>query len=233
MNDETPGEATPLLAQPVGTGDRVIAQGEGLARLALEAGHFWQTLWELPENAELRAARGHPEVLLPGDRVTIPPLRPKTLSVATGQTHRFRRRGMPMRLTHVLRDGEGEPLAGKRYELAVDGVVVAETTGSDGVVSQWVDPNAREVTLTLWPDREGYPEKVVWDVAVDHLDPVDTVAGMISRLNSLGYAAGPPLEPLTAGAQQALMDFQTREGVEVSGVIDAATITAMRERFGR
>jgi peptidoglycan hydrolase-like protein with peptidoglycan-binding domain len=56
---------------------------------------------------------------------------------------------------------------------------------------------------------------------------------MISRLNSLGYAAGAVAEPLSAPARQALMEFQQAEALEVTGEIDAATIDAMRARFGR
>jgi N-acetylmuramoyl-L-alanine amidase len=222
-----------VLAQPAGSGDRIIAQGEGMARLAIESGHFWQTLWELPENKELREARGHPEVLLPGDRVTIPPLRPKSASGATGKVHRFRRRGMPVPLTHVVRDAEGKPVGGLRYELVAGGATFAETTGDDGVISHWVDPMAGEATLTVWPARDGFPETLVWKIAVGHLDPVNTVSGMISRLNSLGYSAGDAGDVLTAAARQALTAFQRKEGVEVTGTIDGATISAMLAKFGR
>ncbi len=219
-------------ARPAGSGARVVAEGEGLALLALESGHFWQTLWDLPENAELREARGHPEVLLPGDRVTIPPLRSKSVAAVTNKVHRFRRRGMPVPLTYVIRDGAGDPLGSLRYELVVGTASFAGTSKSDGSLTHFADPLAATGTLTVWPALEGYPEKVTWTIALDRLNPVDTVRGMISRLNSLGYAAGAVEEPLSAPARQALMEFQQAEALEVTGEIDTATIDAMRTRFG-
>jgi hypothetical protein len=119
-----------------------------------------------------------------------------------------------------------------RYELVAGGATFAETTGGDGVVSHWVDPLAGEATLTVWPAREGFPETIVWKIAVGHLDPVNTVSGMISRLNSLGYAVGAAGDALTDAARQALMAFQEKEKVEVTGAIDEATISAMRKKFG-
>ena len=75
--------------------DHVVRDGECLASIAYEHGFFWETLWNLPENAKLKELRKEPTVLLAGDVVHIPDLRVQPHDRATGASHRFRRKGVP------------------------------------------------------------------------------------------------------------------------------------------
>jgi len=50
-----------------------IEQGESLATIAKRSGlQSWQTIWDHPKNAELRAKRPKPELIHPGDQVYVP-----------------------------------------------------------------------------------------------------------------------------------------------------------------
>jgi N-acetylmuramoyl-L-alanine amidase len=47
-------------------------QGDSTTRIAFRNGFFWKTVWEHPENSELKSKRKDPNILLPGDTVFIP-----------------------------------------------------------------------------------------------------------------------------------------------------------------
>ena len=64
-----------------------MKEGECVGSIAFEHGFFPDTLWDHPNNAELKGKRGDPNVLLAGDVVHVPDLRPKEVAVAAGQSH--------------------------------------------------------------------------------------------------------------------------------------------------
>ena len=82
----------------IGAGDYCVSQGESIGQLAARRGFHPTTIWRHPENAELRTRTRSPDHLLPGDRVAIPPLRPKSVAAGTGRSHRFVRKGTLARL---------------------------------------------------------------------------------------------------------------------------------------
>ena len=52
---------------------RTIRPGESTLELAYEAGFdSWKRVWNHEANAELRATRKDPQMLLPGDEITVP-----------------------------------------------------------------------------------------------------------------------------------------------------------------
>ena len=69
----------------------IVKQGESLSKIARTYGlASYQALYEAPENATLRANRPNPNVLFPGDEVTIPDHREKTVMIRAGKLTRFR-----------------------------------------------------------------------------------------------------------------------------------------------
>jgi hypothetical protein len=124
--------------EPAGEGEYVIRDGDGIGSIAAATGHFRETLWNDSANGALREARGAPEVLLPGDRVTIPPLRPKTVAMVTGKRHICRRRGVPSRFQLRLLTG-GQPRAGVAYTLTIDdALTLSGQSDVDGWIRVWV-----------------------------------------------------------------------------------------------
>lgn len=218
--------------EPVGQGDYVVRPGDTMASIAMARGFFWDTLWNADANADLKSTRGNPEVLLPGDRVTIPEREPKTLSAATGQRHRFRRRGVPSRITLCAALSDGTILAGKPYTLTVGDSVYEGTTGTDGSVSHWVSALAPEGIFRVWPGDPSLPEILTWTLAIGYLEPVATLNGVRARLKNLGYDVGEDQDDAAETTAAALRRFQTDAALPVTGEADDSTRAALVKAFG-
>ncbi|NMO22754.1 LysM peptidoglycan-binding domain-containing protein [Pyxidicoccus fallax] len=215
MAEETPG--------PVGQGDYVVREGDCVSSIAEAAGLHWRTLWEHPGNRELRETRGSPHVLLVGDRLTLPPKQTRVVSVGTGATHRFRVKGRREKFRLRLLD-EDRPRAGVDYRLVVDGEELYGTTDGGGWLEHWIAPGAREGRLSVEEDEE-------YLVDLGALQPAATEAGALARLLNLGYLVpGDEKEP--GALALGLKAFQRVQGLKVTGILDAATISALVEDHG-
>jgi hypothetical protein len=165
-----------------------VRAGECIASIAFQHGLFPETVWQHDENAELRALRKDPSLLVAGDRVFIPDLRERWHSVSTDARHVFRRRGVPERISVQLLDAQDRPRAGVPFTLYVGSAVVTGESDSEGWVRAYVSPAATHATLEL-PDGETYT------LAIGDLDPVETVRGLKQRLRALGYPCGNDASP--------------------------------------
>jgi N-acetylmuramoyl-L-alanine amidase len=207
-----------------------VAQGECLSSIAHRYGYAWQTLYNAPENAELRRQRPNPNVLLPGDRVVIPERVPVGGRVPTGAVHDFRVHRPRERLRIVLYDDGGEVLANCPYLLTVEGVEVRGRTDAHGLLDARIPARAHHGALRIWARDadEGDTERgLVIDLALGALDPLDHVTGLQARLNNLGYRAG--AEDGIAGprTRRALARFQAEHRLPATGELDAATRAAL------
>jgi len=138
-------------AQAAGTGcgrHHEIQQGDCVESLAIEHGQFWQTVWNHPDNRELRRRRENPNVLLPGEVLFLPGIRLKEMSGATELRHRFRRRAVPSHFeVRLLR--EDQPRAGEHFVLVVDGQLYSGETDADGRLRIPIPPSARKAELRV------------------------------------------------------------------------------------
>ena len=75
-----------------------VRAGDCIASIAERAGVSVETIWNHPQNEQLRRQRDDPNVLYPGDIVFVPEREPGSFSGACEQRHRFRRLGVPLRL---------------------------------------------------------------------------------------------------------------------------------------
>lgn len=194
----------------------VVRQGDSIFSIAAEHGFRWQTVWAA--NPELQRVRRDPGILLPGDRVTIPELRRRDEAGATEQRHRFRRRGIPVRLRLTLREG-GRPRAGVSFVLEIEGRTIRGTTDGEGRLDVPIQPGARTGTLVAG-GRE-------YELRFGALDPEDTASGLRSRLRHLGYDPGPGTG-WDRRAREALRRFQKANGLDVTGEPDDATRDRLR-----
>lgn len=205
----------------------VVAQGECLISLAERYGFFWKTLWEHDQNAELRALRKDPHVLLAGDQVFVPEKTLEEVQKPTGASHRFRRKGVPAKLRIQLLDENG-PRANVPYVLFVDGVLLSADgarTDGDGFANADIPPQARSAELRLVPEGGAEEE---YALQLGHVNPVETVSGQKQRLQNLGLLKGAIDEEETAEWREALAAFQAAQGLGPTGEPDEETLAKLR-----
>jgi len=215
--------------RPVGVGEVVARVGDCIISLASAAGHFWQTLWDDPANAELRELRKDPCILLAGDRVHIPPLRQKQEPGNTEKRHRFRRKGEPeIFQVQILRDDE--PRANQPYTLLIDDAsqIYQGYTDAQGMIRHLIRPNAMQAILSVGTEGD-MPQYIM---RLGGLDPIDTTRGVQQRLNNLGFKCGEAdgqIGPLTRAA---LRKFQRSRKLPASGAPDEATRKELISQYG-
>jgi len=168
-------------ARPAGDGSHVVGQGECIYSLAARFGHDWKTIWNHPDNAGLKAARKDPGILLPGDRVHIPEVAPKSVDLASGRRHRVVIMGQNVELNLRMCDAEGEPVADAKYEIVVGKRRIPATTDGNGQLKASIPAAAAEVELRNLETGETYR------LSLGHMDPADTASAVRKRLANLGY----------------------------------------------
>jgi hypothetical protein len=204
-----------------------VKRGECISSIAYEHGFFPDTLWNLPENAQLKQERKDMNVLLPGDEVFIPDRAEKTESGATEERHRFRKKGVPAKLQLVFKI-EHEPRANERYWLSVDdGPFQTDTLDETGLLEAPIPPNAAKAHVFV---GEGV-RKTEHVFKLGNVDPISEPSGSQSRLANLGY----PCEHekhLGETTRAALREFQKDHGLNASGELDDATQNALKKAHG-
>jgi hypothetical protein len=236
--------------------DHAVEQGESVISIAYEHGFSWKTIWNHPQNAELKRSRVDPDALLPGDVLHIPDLTPKVETGATEKRHTFQRNGTWAVLRLVLRrpklqseekieqasdsiseyrqpepkPPEYENLSDTPYALYVDGMLVEEgKTGSDGKLEVKISPVADSAWLVF--DR-GTPAERTLPLNIRHMDPIEELPGVIKRLNNLGIPCSPEVDEQDPEFAFALREFQARHGLQETGRLDDQTRSAIKDAHG-
>jgi hypothetical protein len=202
--------------------DHTVVPGDCLSSIADRYGFFWETLWNDPANAALRARR-NPNTLLPGDVVHIPEKKVREYARPTGARHTFHVKGVPVKLKmQLLRDDK--PRANEPFRLSIDGAVSLGATDGEGRIAVNIPPGALRGQL-----RVGDGDRAeTYDLALGHLDPVEDLRGVQARLNNLGFACGSPSGTLDDATRTALGAFQARAGLPPTGEPDDATRDRLR-----
>ena len=227
--DKPKKDTGPHSGGPVGEGDHVVGKGECISSIAKKHGLFWETIWNESANADLRAARKSPNVLLPLDRVTIPDKERKDEPLAPEQRHRFVRRGEPsslnMRFTEL-----GEPRANAAYEAYVDRQLVQEgTLDGNGGVEVPLPSNAQRAKFLVY-DEFGIEKK--HEVQLRQVPPISELCGVQARLNNLGYPCGHDAKRFVPMIARAVEAFQRDYKLPINGLPDDTTRKKLVEVHG-
>jgi hypothetical protein len=204
-----------------------IAPGDCVDSVARSYGFFWRTLWDHPENRELRDLRKDPNVLLPGDELFVPARTSGSVSVQTGGTYRFKAKFGSPRIRLRLTSGT-ESRAQVPFVLELDGGgTQSGTTTPDGIVDVVVPPRARSAKLRIETDLGSE----VYLVKLGYLDPASELAGVQQRLSNLGFRCDVTGE-LDERTRDALRAFQTASSLEATGDVNDQTRAKLVEAHG-
>lgn len=208
----------PEASKPVGKGKYIVKEDDCMSSIAEAYGHFWQTIWDAPENADLKEIRKDPNVLMPGDKVTIKPITKKYVSKATNGTYRFRRKGVPAKL-HIQILKQGEPRANESYRVDIDGKLTRGVTDAEGYVDIYIPCQAKQGKLWVGPPED---EKF-YQLQLGQTLPVERVKGVKQRLHNMGFQCGFIDDEVTKVYRDAVRAFQKKYQLPETGDPDQAT----------
>ena len=217
------GSGTPDKQGPVGQGDYEVQPGECIESIAYEHGFLWQTLWNLPANAELKGHR-LPNVLLPGDRVTIPAIRLQQASCQTDQSTKFELLGTHTRFQLRFLDDQQQPRSGLRYMLTINDKTTSGALDSQGSLNVPIPCDASKGSIRL--QTEPYPE--IYPLEFGHLDPASSPTGIRGRLNNLGFACASDGD-WDEDLREAIQRFQLAHNLPATGKLDDQTRQALEQ----
>lgn len=159
------------------------------------------------------------------NRLLQPEKRNKIAAVyLTEQQHQFRLKVSKQNLT---------AWRGKRFQLTVGYTVLEGVVNSEGIIECAVPKQATEAELQVWcADNSEQPTHRV-TIELNQLAPIDTIAGVQTRLNNLNHHAG--IIDGIAGRQTiaATIAFQAQHQLNVDGIIGPKTRQKLREVYGR
>lgn len=223
----------------------VMRAGEHLERLAAERGTTVESIWNHAQNESLRAQRDDPRVLAAGDVVFPPEARISRQRLRPHTSNRYVATPPAMQVSVILRTAS-EAIANEACRVEGLPTPIETETDGEGRLELQVPATTQEVTVVV-PGRQ-------MEVAlrVGALDPINTDAGVIQRLEGLGLLLGTPprghAEAPPARRQEAterdhrgerrrrlstaLSFFQHREGLPVTGEADDDTRTALARAYG-
>jgi hypothetical protein len=128
----------------------LVKQGEHLSRLAHQYGICdYSTIWNHPENAELRRKRKNPNILYPGDSLFIPDRELGEEVWTTDKCHVFVMRRPSLKLRLVVEDLYEKPVANAACTLSIQSDFLQITTDRTGKIEQDIPPDAEKAMLII------------------------------------------------------------------------------------
>lgn len=208
-----------------------VNPGECLSKIACDHGFSdYRTIYDHPENAELKRKRPDPNMIFPGDMLFIPVRATKSVPCGTKSAHQFRvkprqtTRPIQLRILDVL----GEPVRDASYRMTAGKAELNGRTDGEGVICCELPISATSAEL----DVDG----LTWELEVGGLNPVegvgDDVSGVQARLANLGYDAGPIDGIMGEQTSRAIRGFQADHGLVVDGRCSSTLIAKLKEQHG-
>jgi N-acetylmuramoyl-L-alanine amidase len=205
-----------------------VKQGDCILSIAEDFGLLWETIWNHPDNAQLKQRRKDPNILFPGDLVSVPE---KDLRVESAQTEKLNKFVVKTPQAQVrlrLLNFKRQPRPNLAYTATVDGVLSSGRSDGAGYITLTVAPNAREVKLDV---TEG-SRTDHYTLPLGAIDPIEEITGVQQRLTNLGYPCASENGTLGEQTKRAICALQVEKGMQATGELDDATRQAVLQMHG-
>ena len=208
----------------VGPGDHLTAIAE---RLGLPD---TQTILAESANESFRD-RPHPEMLNPGEILSLPDLEPVKHTLATGQRHKLTIQRPKAKLRVSFKTFSGKPTAAAQATLKLEGEAPEQISLDGGSLDKPIPPACPTAGVEMPAVAEGKPE-IHWRLRLGHLLRSEGDQGALARLRNLGYYRAVPASADANERRSAIEEFQFAQGLTVTGTLDDETRAKIEEIYG-
>jgi hypothetical protein len=214
-------------------GNYRVQQGDFLSKIAKAFGFSdYRTIWNDPNNAELKNERQNPNILYPGDVLYIPDRQLRTERRPTDNHHVFVKLAPKVKLRLILEDQYERPIANASCMLKLGAHSETVTTDGSGLLEQEIPPEVHDASLVIQDDQTPY-ENLLLTLKIGDLDPEKKISGQAARLNNLGYLyASDVNQPDSDEFESAVEEFQCDHGLGVDGICGPKTQAKLKEVHG-
>jgi N-acetylmuramoyl-L-alanine amidase len=210
-----------------------VSQGEHVCGIAANYGFSdYKTIWNHPNNADLKKLRQNPNVLYPGDSLFIPDREIKEYPRATDQSHKFKRKGTTLKLRLTLQDQYEKPIANATCVLTVGAESRTITSDGSGKINETIPFTASECLLLIQDAEQTPYGGAAIPIKIGHLDPIDEISGQQGRLSALGYYWGPIDGLSSPDFLSAVEEFQCEHDLTVDGICGKNTQAKLKQVHG-
>ncbi|MEL7500061.1 MAG: peptidoglycan-binding protein [Planctomycetota bacterium] len=196
-----------------------VKPGDCLSKIAVEYGLTWEQIWNDAANASLRSKRKDPNILMPGDIVSVPAKKKKKKNKSTGQKHNFKRKKEQSKLSlRLLFDGEPIQNQPCRLEVGNQKPRQGSINGNGDVTIEGETEFTLHSSVTFAKLFVGEaPDETMYRLYIGHLNPYDEDSGMQQRLNNLGFRCGAADGIVGPKTRAAIKRFQREHQLKIDG----------------
>jgi hypothetical protein len=218
-------------------GNHTVKQGEHISSIAYQYGFAdWKSIWNRPENADLKQQRQNPNVLFPGDQVFIPDKTVKEISKPVDNQHAFKVPVTTLLLRLKLDRSYSNPIVNTPCDLLVGTTATKLTSDGGGAIEQKIPKTATDARLIVHDKFTVKGNSVPIDldipISIGHLDPVEEVSGQVARLANLGYYREDPNAFDQDEFSSSVEEFQCEQGLTVDGICGPQTQAKLKSVHG-
>jgi Putative peptidoglycan binding domain len=205
-----------------------VKRGDDIMSIAAENGFLWDTIWNHPDNAQLKRLRPDPGILFQGDIVVIPNPTLRSETAPTDQLNKFVKRTVLVQVRLRLLDYKRQARVNVRFVANVDGVVIKGQSDGDGYITLTVQPTAKKLILKVTDGKRTEEYKL----PLGYIDPIDELSGVQQRLVNLGYPCAPEEGTLGDLTRISVSAFQKEMNLDVNGELDDTIRQKLKETHG-
>ena len=216
------------------TQQHTVAQGETLLRIAKQYGYQTsKALYNHPSNAEFKALRPDPNLIYPGDKITIPPKKEKFIPLRTNSINSFVVQKEKEYFRLQVSYDDGDDVAGKRVVLNIGSQTIDTVLQSDGLIEVELNNNdALTGTVDLYLNEGETTPTKSFAVQIGNLDPIETLSGVQGRCNMLGFDCGTVDGVMGKKTRIGVKEFQYEHDLDIDGIPGPKTKAKLQQVFG-